>query len=495
MVTLRKNYFNFFVVVIFSVLFLAVLSVAPASAETISNPCPYGWKRNLHTGITGDDVLKLQQFLNSYPETVIALSGAGSSGKESVYYGSKTALAVKKFQEKFKAETLAPAGLIQGSGFFGTLTRAKLNSLCNSGSEKLTEVTMSGIVTPAPVLASAISNSPAPAAENALTISAPAQPETTLAPAGAGGVKFTLFTLTAGSEDVTVYSITVERVGWGADGSFDSVALFDENGSQIGAERSFRSNHKVDLGDPFIISAGTSKTFSIEANMASDLSSFDGQMPVLQIVSVNTSSKVLGSLPIRGTAQTVNTTLIIGGATASLSQFDPAASLNRYINDTNVRFSGIRLTANSKENLTLSSITWDQAGNAGNGDIANVVTVVNDKFYPTEIGGRKYTSTFEPPILIPKGYSLDLYIQGDLKTSGANRTVEFDIRKSGDIALFGNSYGFYVIIYADGNTAMDGHSVFITSTGDTDGDEGSPFFSGSVITINGGTFTGVGKSI
>jgi hypothetical protein len=78
--------------------------------------------------------------------------------------------------------------------------------------------------------------------------------------------------------------------------------------------------------------------------------------------------------------------------------------------------------------------------------------------------------------------------------SGVNRTVKFDIRKSGNVALLGNSYGYYVLIYPGGSTATSGNSIFITSDGTTDGSEGRPFFSGSVVTINGGTFTGVGKS-
>lgn len=347
---------------------------------------------------------------------------------------------------------------------------------------------------PAPVLTGATPNPPAPAIENTLTVSAPAQPETTLAPANAGWIPFTVVTFTAGDEDVRVNSITVERVGFGADGAFDSIALLDEEENQLGEEKSLRSNHTVEIGIPFTVPAHISKTYKVVVNMKSNLSLFDGQMPALQIIAVQTSARVVG-LPIRGTAHTVNSSLVIGIASALLSPFDPTSAITRYINDTGVRFAGIRLTADSKEDLELSSIIWDQTGSAGTGDLANVVTVVNDTLYPTTAKGRLFTATFDPPALIRKGYSADIYIQGDLKPSGVNRTIEFDIRKSGNIAIRGTAYKYYTIVVAAGNTAMSGHSVFLTSDGTTSGTEVRPFFSGSVVTINSGTFTGVGKSI
>lgn len=464
------------------------------SVEAAVSPCPFSWTKNIKIGSEGGDVLKLQQFLNLSPDTVVAFSGAGSVGNESMIYGPRTVKAVVKFQEKYAEETLAPVGLARGSGFVGILTRAKLNSLCVADNSVSAEVKSDTIV-----VEKVIENSPTSvptvitAVEDVLTVTVPEQPAYTLAPAGAGAIPFTSVTLTAGSRDVTVNNVVVERTGAGADGAFDSVAITDEGGNQIGVEKGLRSNHRVELGDPFVIPANTSKTIIVAANMVSDLTDYGGQMPVFQIVSVNTPSVVKGPLPVRGTAQLVNSTLVIGAATTALSQFDPTVSTNRYINDKNVRFSGIRFTATSQESLTLYSITWDQAGSAGNADIANIVTVVNGQSYPTTVSGRKFTSVFDPGLVIPKGNSIDVYVQGDLTTSGSNRTVKFDIRKSGDIAIAGNMYNFYVLVYADSSTATSGNSVFTTTDGTTDGTEVSPFFSGSVVTINSGTFTSVGK--
>lgn len=327
-----------------------------------------------------------------------------------------------------------------------------------------------------------------------LRVSASQEPAPTIAPSGAGGVPFTTFTLTAGATEVTINSITVERAGAGEDGAFDSIALNNENGDQIGDEESFHSDHKALLDGQFTVPAHTSETLTIVGNMTDDLSEYDGQMPALAVEDIDASSPVVGTLPVTGTAQTVNASLAIGSATASLSSYDPDADSTHAIGDTGIRFSGIRISAASQEDLTLSSITWTQNGTAAAADIMNVVTVVDGVAYPAEADGRAYTSTFSPAIVIRKGQTVDAYVQGDLTESGSLRTVEFDIDDSGDVALTGNSYGYGVGLAAGGNTAMDGHSAFITSDGTTDGDEGTPFFEGSVVHITDGTPVYIGNA-
>jgi len=445
-------------------------------AQTGASECSFIGNRNLQIGSNGVDVFALQQFLNTDPTTALATTGVGSSGNESRAYGMYTKQAVAKFQEKYASDILSPIGLTKGTGVVGSLTRAKLHTLCTAS------------------VSTALFPIPTESPTDSLTISSPAQPKHLLAPAGAGGVPFTSITLTAGRKDVTVDSITVERTGPGVDAVFESITLTDENGESIGDDKSFNSNHRALFKETFTIPAHTSKTLTILGNMTDDLTDYAGQTPIIQINAIDASSSIVGTLPVKGTSKTMNNTLVIGGAMATLSQYDPNTSSNRYINDTGIRFSGIRITANSQEDLSLSSITWDQGGTAGDSDIAEIVTVVSGIPYPTEIDNRSYTSSFSPAILIRKGESVDLYVQGNLTTTGANRTVVFDIDSSDDISLTGNTYRYGVGVVADGNTATSGTSVFITSDGTSEGDEGTPFFAGSVATINGGTVTSIGKN-
>jgi len=83
----------------------------------------------------GEDVRVLQVVLNNDPETRIAVSGAGSPGKETDYFGPATKRALIKFQEKYREEVLVPVGLTAGTGFFGEKTRIKVIELRTKGAK------------------------------------------------------------------------------------------------------------------------------------------------------------------------------------------------------------------------------------------------------------------------------------------------------------------------------------------------------------------------
>lgn len=75
--------------------------------------------RNLYLGISGTDVLSLQQFLNAHGFTV-ATTGAGSTGNETIYFGPATQSAVIRFQI---AHAIVPA-----VGYVGPITRAAIST-------------------------------------------------------------------------------------------------------------------------------------------------------------------------------------------------------------------------------------------------------------------------------------------------------------------------------------------------------------------------------
>lgn len=92
--------------------------------------CPYVWQRDLGQGSSGVDVMRLQQFLNNVSGVQVATAGAGSPGMETQYYGPRTAAAVSQFQLKYRSEILTPIGLVNPTGYFGAMSRAKANDLC-----------------------------------------------------------------------------------------------------------------------------------------------------------------------------------------------------------------------------------------------------------------------------------------------------------------------------------------------------------------------------
>lgn len=422
----------------------------------------YTFNTNLTMGSKGTDVMNLQKVLNMSADTRVnqTANGAGSPGNETSNFGGLTRAAVVKFQVKY--------GITPAVGYVGPVTRAKLNSM-NTGS------TVPPVVTPGTPTG------------GSLSVSAGSQPANSLAPTSAARVPFTTVVLTAGSSDVTVNSITVERVGLAQDAVLSGVVLLRSDGTQIGIAKTLNSNHQAMVGESWVIKAGTSQTVTVAGNMASSLSSYAGQVAGLNVVAVNTSASVSGSLPISGAMHTVNASLTLGTVTMAVSSYDPNSAQTKEIGTAGYKFAGVRVTAGSAEQVRLWSVRWNQSGSASSNDLSNVKVYVDGTAYDTTVSsdGKYYSANFSGGILIDKGLSKDVYIQGDIVGSGsAGRTVQFDLYKTTDLYLTGVTYG-YGITPPAGSTAASTASE-LTS--------GTPWFNGSLVTVSAGSVTSIGKA-
>lgn len=113
----------------------AVTSPLNVPAVVNANPSPVAmtvspvFNRTFVAGQVHSDVKRLQQLLNSDPDTQVARSGVGSPGKETTKFGPATVVAVKKFQVKYGVAKPGQAGY----GLFGPATRAKMAEVYGQG--------------------------------------------------------------------------------------------------------------------------------------------------------------------------------------------------------------------------------------------------------------------------------------------------------------------------------------------------------------------------
>jgi len=128
--------------------------------------------RTMKVGVEGSDVLKLQQMLNNNVRTQVSLTGPGSLGNETTYFGKRTEYAVMKFQELYRQEILVPAGIQSATGFVGAMTLAKLRSLCVAPTTGAPAVILQNI-TPPPFVVPITTTTPPPSTTSSLDV----QPE------------------------------------------------------------------------------------------------------------------------------------------------------------------------------------------------------------------------------------------------------------------------------------------------------------------------------
>ncbi|OGZ97629.1 MAG: hypothetical protein A3J10_03095 [Candidatus Sungbacteria bacterium RIFCSPLOWO2_02_FULL_54_10] len=411
---------------------LGSLSGTPATPAAGSSASKCAFTRNLSQGVRGDDVMCLQKYLNSSGHQVAA-SGAGSPGNETMSFGSLTKAAVMKWQ--------AGNGVSPAAGYFGTLSRAKYDSLVAVATTPTTPTMPTAPGTP---------TAPTPVGSGLTVTAAVDQPPSALAPASAARVPFTKVIFTAAPDgDVTVSSLTAERQGPGSDSGLSEVLLLDENGVQYGLAKTLNSLHQTNLNEAFVVKAGTSRTMTLAANRAGSGTSVAGEIIKLALVAVDAgTSKVTLSSPVVGNGMTMNTTLTIGTVTNQTGSYKSVATTTEDIGKKAFIFTSVRVTAGSQEKVYVDSIRWNQVGSIGSSDLANVMTTVEPiggtkKDYAAMVSadGKYYTSRFDPPILLDKGGSAEIFVKGDI-LGGTDRTIKFNIYRTSDLAVRGETYGF-----------------------------------------------------
>ena len=110
------------------------------TTQTFSSASQGPFSQNLWRGQNSHEVVWLQRLLNKNSQTRIAVSGPGSQGKETGYYGYLTQAAVQNFQCK---NHIVCSGSPDSTGYgvVGPKTREKLNELYGQGGGSTSAIT------------------------------------------------------------------------------------------------------------------------------------------------------------------------------------------------------------------------------------------------------------------------------------------------------------------------------------------------------------------
>ncbi len=319
-------------------------------------------------------------------------------------------------------------------------------------------------------------------AVGALTVAlASDTPAAGIAPESASRVGFTKVSFTnTSASSVTIDSLTVERTGLASDSAISSVMLIDNSdNSQVDLNQTLNALHKVTFTEDITVPANSTKSITIAANMPASLDSYAGQLGTLALTAVSTTATVSGTLPITGNAMTINATLAIGSATINRGSLDPGTDATKEVGTTDYKFTGLKITAGSVEDMSVESIRFNQSGSAASSDLTNVKVTVDSTDYATTVStdGKYYKVIFSGGITIGKGLNKELTVKGDI-AGGSNRTASFDIYRDTDIVIKGKTYAYY--------RTVDGTSEQTTPTDGQFG-TGTPFYEAYDVTVGTGS--------
>jgi len=407
--------------------------------------------RNLKQGMSGNDVKCLQALLNQSADTQVAASGPGSLGNETTYFGSLTKSAVIKFQNKYAAEILTPVGLTAGTGYVGAKTRAKLNSLLTTGSQQPGEQPGEQ---PGGQPGEQPGEQPQPSVESMTVKLASDNPVGGNIQRGTPNNPVLKITFYGDANNtVNVSGITLKQYGNIDDAQITAVRLWDENGVQLGSDRTvIGGNVSFVIVPTLSIPAKGSKTVKVTV----DTSASADVMTTVQL-GVDSASSIsgatfTGTFPVKGNTFTV----VPAGQYGSLSMngYGTLPKYNVKIGEKDIVLNRFIVSAGAREDVKLTQVSLEGSANhtAVDSDISNIrIREVDGSVVggPITLSSKKATINLATPVTIAKGTSKQFEVVGDI-AAGNGRNIDLTVPYNKVIGL-GVTSG--VSIVASGTTA------------------------------------------
>lgn len=291
--------------------------------------------------------------------------------------------------------------------------------------------------------------SPIVRGEGTLEVSLSSQnPSGDAVPKGAVGVTLVSMDLTASCDDsVTVQEITVLHEGFGDEQDIDGVYT-SVDGARSTRKRTLDSEDQTaDLrfSQPLVIGACDTVTVDIMADFNSTATTAAEHNIAVELpTDVKSNAKDIdGNFPLRGSTFRV-AAVTSGKITVDYLSVTPTQI---EVGDKGVSIGRFELSTDSVEDQTIYSMTFEQNGSAGDGDIANIRVQRTDGTVLTNVAastvGDFVTLVFDPPFTILEGDKITLSVAADIM-GGASDTVVMHFEETSDLFAVGNLYGYGV---------------------------------------------------
>ncbi len=389
---------------------------------TSTSTTAYAFTRSLTVGSRGDDVTALQNYLKST---------GNFSGTATGYFGSITKAAVAAWQT---ANGVSPA-----AGYFGTISRAKYVSVAGTSTTTTTTTTT---VTGAPMSVMASSDNP---------VSANVQK-------GSANNAVLKVTFTGGATVSTITGLTIKSYGTTeATGSTDvsAVKLYDENGIQVGNDRTPAGNTINFVIVPALtIPVNGSRTITVNANIGTGAAVVATvRYGIESATAISGGTTFTGSYPIIGNSFTIVPAGQLGSL--SVSKYGTVPATTAKVGKKDVIVESFNISAGSNEDLSVNQAVLTNTGSVTGSDLSNLrlrkvgTTTV---LATASLVNNKATFNLTTPIALIKGASANVEVVADIADGGTNaRTIIMAVAAGGVV----------------GKGATSGTNI--TSTGSTTG--------------------------
>ena len=284
-----------------------------------------------------------------------------------------------------------------------------------------------------------------PAAAGTVTVSLAADTQSGgYAYDGHARVNFTKLNFTASGGDVTIKTFKVKRAGAPAiNGDFDKINVVTVAGDLLNdVGKTLNSDNEVTFTEDLVIPSGQTKTWTIVADMASAV--LGGNQPTLGLLSVETDSTVVGTLPMYGNPVTTNTNVALGSVT--LAEGTTLANVTKQVGALDVDLASLKVTVATND-FQLERVVFYNASSTDDDDLQNFELRYNNNKIADGTLKDKYL-TFDlksctDDCKIEKGNNKTFGLVGDI-IGGSGRTADYDIKRATHVLVRDRKENAYV---------------------------------------------------